>query len=66
MVQSLAFAMAFVSGAALTVDQAPPARLGQAIGLFGIALDSLRQELAQPQREQAMEKLGSLMLEYEP
>jgi hypothetical protein len=37
----------------------------QAIRLFGVALDSLRQELAEPQREEAIEKLGSLMLEYE-
>ncbi len=35
-VQSLAFAYAYSAGAALCVDAAPPARLGQAIGLFGL------------------------------
>jgi MFS family permease len=34
--QGLAFALAFVGGATLAVDQAPPERLGQAIGLFGL------------------------------
>jgi MFS family permease len=36
-VQSLAFAYAYAAGAALCIDAAPPARLGQAIGLFGLA-----------------------------
>lgn len=36
-VQSLAFAYAYAAGAALCVDAAPPERLGQAIGLFGLA-----------------------------
>jgi MFS family permease len=36
-VQALAFAYAYAAGAALCVDAAPPARLGQAIGLFGLA-----------------------------
>ena len=35
-VQALAFAYAYAAGAALCVDAAPPARLGQAIGLFGL------------------------------
>ena len=35
-VQGVAFAMAFVAGATLAVDEAPPERLGQAIGLFGL------------------------------
>jgi predicted MFS family arabinose efflux permease len=37
----LAFAMAFASGAALAVDHAPPERLGQAIGIFGLAFLSM-------------------------
>lgn len=39
--QGVAFAMAFVAGAALTVDQAPEARLGQAIGYFGTTMLSM-------------------------
>ncbi|MBY0399983.1 MFS transporter [Myxococcota bacterium] len=35
-VQAFAFAFAYASGAALTIDAAPPTRLGQALGLFGI------------------------------
>jgi MFS family permease len=34
--QALAFAFAYASGAALAIDAAPPARLGQALGLFGL------------------------------
>lgn len=37
LLQSLAFAYAYAAGAALCVDAAPPDRLGQAIGLFGLA-----------------------------
>ena len=33
-VQALAFAMAFAAGSALAVDEAPPERVAQAIGLF--------------------------------
>jgi predicted MFS family arabinose efflux permease len=40
-VQALAFSMAFVAGAALTVDLADPRRLGQAIGLFGLTMLSM-------------------------
>jgi MFS family permease len=36
-VQALAFAMAFAAGAALAVDEAPPERVGQAIGVWGLA-----------------------------
>ncbi len=36
LLQSFAFAYAFAGGAALCVDAAPPNRLGQAIGLFGL------------------------------
>jgi len=36
--QGCAFAMAFVGGATLTVDEAPPQRLGQAIALFGLTM----------------------------
>jgi len=35
-IQGIAFAMAFVAGATLAVDEAPPERLGQAIGIFGL------------------------------
>jgi MFS family permease len=34
--QGLGFSMAFAAGAALAVDKAPPPRLGQAIGVFGL------------------------------
>jgi MFS family permease len=34
--QALAFAFAYAAGAALAIDAAPPARLGQALGLFGL------------------------------
>ena len=36
--QGLAFAMAYTGGAALVVDQAPPERLGQALGYFGVSM----------------------------
>ena len=35
--QAIAFAYAFAGGAALCVDAAPPERIGQAVGLFGLA-----------------------------
>ena len=35
-IQGMAFSMAFVAGATLAVDEAPPERLGQAIGIFGL------------------------------
>jgi MFS family permease len=37
MLQSLAFAYAFAAGGALCIDAAPADRLGQAIGLYGLA-----------------------------
>lgn len=37
----IAFAMAFSGGATLAVDQAPPQRLAQAIGLFGLTFLSM-------------------------
>lgn len=40
-VQASAFAMAFAAGAALAVDLAPPARLSQAIGIFGLSFLSM-------------------------
>lgn len=40
-VQGLGFSMAFAAGAALAVDEAPPQRLGQAIGVFGLAFLSM-------------------------
>ena len=40
-VQGIAFAMAFVAGATLAVDEAPPERLGQAMGLFGLTFLSM-------------------------
>lgn len=36
LLQSLAFAMVFVASAAMTVDQAPAERLGEALGYFGV------------------------------
>ncbi len=39
--QGIAFALTFVAGSTLTVDQAPPERLGQAIGLFGLSMLSM-------------------------
>jgi predicted MFS family arabinose efflux permease len=36
--QGLAFAMVFVAGATLAVDEAPPERIGQAIALFGLTM----------------------------
>ena len=39
--QGLAFAMAFVAGVTIAVDQAPTERLGQAIGLIGLAMLSM-------------------------
>jgi MFS family permease len=39
--QGLAFAMAFVGGATLAVDHAPPERLAQAIGIFGLTFLSM-------------------------
>jgi MFS family permease len=40
-VQGMAFAMAFVAGATLAVDEAPPERLGQAMGVFGLTFLSM-------------------------
>lgn len=37
-VQGLAFAMAFVAGSALAVDEAPPERLALALGVFGLTM----------------------------
>ena len=37
-VQGAAFSFAFVAGGALVTDQAPPERLGQAIGLYGLTM----------------------------
>jgi MFS family permease len=39
--QGLAFAMAFVGGSTLAVDEAPPERVGQAIALFGLTMLSM-------------------------
>ncbi|MEE2678373.1 MAG: MFS transporter [Myxococcota bacterium] len=36
--QGLAFAMAFVAGSALAVDEAPPERLALALGIFGLTM----------------------------
>ncbi|MCG8422154.1 MAG: MFS transporter [Proteobacteria bacterium] len=49
--QAVAFSMAYAAGAALAVDEAPPQRLGQAIGLFGLAF-------------LAMEGGAALVIEY--
>jgi MFS family permease len=40
-VQGLAFAMAFTAGSALAIDEAPPERVAQAIGLFGLTFLSM-------------------------
>lgn len=40
-VQALAFAMVFAAGGALAVDLAPPERLGQAIGIYGLSFLSM-------------------------
>lgn len=40
-VQALAFAMAFAGGGALAVDLAPPARMAQAVGIFGLTFLSM-------------------------
>src|SRR5262245_50575134 len=39
--QALAFAMAFAGGSALAIDEAPPERVAQAIGLFGLTFLSM-------------------------
>jgi predicted MFS family arabinose efflux permease len=39
--QALAFAMAFAAGSALAVDEAPPERVAQAIGFFGLTFLSM-------------------------
>jgi predicted MFS family arabinose efflux permease len=39
--QGIAFAMVFAAGAALTVDLAPPERMSQAIGVFGLTFLSM-------------------------
>ena len=39
--QGVAFSMAFVGGSTLAVDQAPPERLAQALGLFGLTMLSM-------------------------
>lgn len=41
LLQGVAFSMAFVGGGTLAVDHAPPARLAQAIGLFGLTFLSM-------------------------
>lgn len=38
MLQGAAFAMAFVAGSALAVDEAPPDRLALALGIFGLTM----------------------------
>ena len=39
--QALAFAMAYAAGSALAVDEAPPERVAQAIGIFGLTFLSM-------------------------
>ncbi len=39
--QGVAFGMAFVAGSALATDEAPPERLGQAMGIFGLTMLSM-------------------------
>lgn len=40
-VQGVAFAMTFIASATLVTDQAPPERLGQALGVFGVSMLSM-------------------------
>jgi len=40
-VQALGFALAFAAGGALSVDLAPPARMAQALGVFGLTFLSM-------------------------
>jgi len=40
-VQALGFAMAFAAGGAMSVDLAPPARVAQAVGIFGLTFLSM-------------------------
>ncbi len=40
-VQGVAFGMAFVAGSTLAVDEAPPERLAQALGVFGLTMLSM-------------------------
>lgn len=39
--QAIAWGLAFTAAAALVTDQAPPERMGQAIGLFGVSMMSM-------------------------
>jgi predicted MFS family arabinose efflux permease len=41
MLQGVAFAMTFISSSTLVTDEAPPERLGQALGLFGVSMLSM-------------------------
>jgi predicted MFS family arabinose efflux permease len=56
-VQAIAFAMVFAAGGALAVDLAPPDRLGQAIGLYGLSFLSMN-ALAPAAVEQVAEYAG--------
>jgi MFS family permease len=38
MVQGVSFAMTFIAGSTLVTDEAPPDRLGQALGIFGVSI----------------------------
>jgi MFS family permease len=40
-VQGIAFAMTFIASATLVTDQAPPERMGQALGVFGVSMLSM-------------------------
>ncbi len=40
-IQGVAFSMAFVGGSTLAVDEAPPERLAQALGIFGLTMLSM-------------------------
>ena len=55
--QAIAFAMVFAAGGALAVDLAPPDRLGQAIGLYGLSFLSMN-ALAPAAVEQVAEHAG--------
>jgi len=57
MVQALGFSMVFAAGGALAVDLAPPGRLGQAIGLYGLSFLTMN-AVATASAERLAERAG--------
>jgi len=56
-VQALGFSMVFAAGGALAVDLAPPERLGQAIGLYGLSFLTMN-AVATASAERLAERAG--------